>query len=89
MAESLNQTGSPPSTGSTFWSRLFHYAIGLSIGCVMAGAIMSARHKAAQARAAEEAALREQVPATAATPGAPASEAEAAATEAHDEPGSD
>jgi len=89
MAESLNQAGSPPSTGSTFWSRLFYYAIGLSIGCVMAGAIMSARHKAAQARAAQAAAYEQQAPPTPEVPPGRAGESEAAGTEDASAPGSD
>lgn len=56
MAQQLNPSANPPNTGSTFRSRLFYYSIGLAIGCAMTGAIISARYKAAQARAAHDAA---------------------------------
>ncbi len=56
MSQRVNDAGAPPETGSTFRSRLFHYSIGLTIGCVMTGALISARHKAAAARAQAEAA---------------------------------
>lgn len=52
MSHHSNPAATPPNTGSTFMSRLFHYAIGLAIGCVITGAIISARYKAAQSRAA-------------------------------------
>ena len=35
MVQTVNSLTTPPNTGSTFRSRLFHYAIGLSIGCLM------------------------------------------------------
>ncbi len=59
--------GRPPDTGSTFRSRLLHYAIGLSIGCVITGALISARQKAAQA----EARARAEAEAAAAQPRTP------------------
>lgn len=52
MAQNDTPRMTTPNTGSTFRSRLFHYSIGLAIGCVMTGAIISARYKAAQAQAA-------------------------------------
>jgi len=56
MSQRVNDANTPPETGSTFRSRLFHYSIGLAIGCVMTGALISARHKAAAARAQSQAA---------------------------------
>ena len=75
MAESVNLAASPPNTGSTFRSRLFHYSLGLAIGCVMTGALISARYKAAraqeQAREAQAQAAEAKAAADAAVPTAP------------------
>ena len=73
MQPSMNPNPlSPPNTGSTLRSRLFLYAIGLSIGCLMTGALISARSKAVQAeRARVQAQAAETSAAAAATPATP------------------
>lgn len=66
MSHNSNPAAAPPNTGSTFRSRLFHYSIGLAIGCVITGSIISARYKAAQARAQAEQARAAEAAAAAA-----------------------